>query len=640
MLDAMNKTALRYITICILLGLSSFFLYRPLVSANTSYLYHEDDAHHFNRTIEMAQRRDLNPHYFNKPALHFYLRIPVVYAVTTYEYIRGRMNSIKEIRTRDPYGLAGYSYTPSHPRVLSATRLVSVVWSCLLPILTFLILRQLSAPQLIAAMAALLTTFSPEVTRNSYVVGVDTLMALLCLSTTTYALRALHVFSERRLVACALLAGLACAAKYNAAPICIVPVSLWWLCDRSKRGALIAAFVPVLGFLLGAPFSILSFQEFVHGVSYEAWHYAVAGHEGNSAERGLPQALFYLRWLISDGIGLCGALLIPIGTLSLFKINRRALLLIASFPLSYLCLMLLQKTHFTRNMLVVVPYAAIAVGVAVQAIGSWFRRPRYAVVAMILVFAFCLEPISSSSFAILAKARNTHESRNQVVQWVSQNRSAQDDVAIAGPLQLPIQTFAVSGVDAFDPAKSPLAKLIQSGYTYIVVPTDLQTLDAELAELVQSIPGNPSPQRVPANPAISILRVKERNVAVAASRAPFTIQLLSQGERLIPQCASYAKESHCWITARVTQVAIPQLTATHSFEIMSPWPDQLVTLVDSKGALLASVKLKVPGTWESIPISAREGQASTALTLSISQVHSPESMGLSSDTRRLGIAVR
>jgi hypothetical protein len=259
---------------------------------------------------------------------------------------------------------------------------------------------------------------------------------------------------------------------------------------------------------------------------------------------------------------------------------------------------------------------------------------------MMLAFTFCLEPLWSSTFAILSKAHNATESRDQVVQWLSQNGSAQDDVAIAGSLQLPIQTFSLPGVDAFDPAKSSLATLIQSGYTYLVVPTDLQMLDAELAELVLSIPGNPTPQRVPMNPAISIIRAKERNLAVASSRAPAAMQLVSQGGRLLPQCSSFGAESHCWITARVTQVSVPQLATTHSFEIMSPWPDQVATLVDSHGILLASVKLKVPGSWESIPIAPREGQANNLLTLSVNKVHSPESRGLNPDTRRLGIAVR
>ena len=117
----------------------------------------------------MAARRDLNPHYFNKPALHFYLRLPVVYAAAWYERSSGRLNSIREIRTRDPYGLAGYAYTPSHPRVLAAMRLESVAWSALIACATFIIVGLLRHSVRVAFAAGLITILSPEVLKNSYI---------------------------------------------------------------------------------------------------------------------------------------------------------------------------------------------------------------------------------------------------------------------------------------------------------------------------------------------------------------------------------------------------------------------------------------------------------------------------------------
>jgi hypothetical protein len=402
--------------------------------------------------------------------------------------------------------------------------------------------------------------------------------------------------------------------------------------------------MPLVGFLLGAPFSLLSFKEFWTGMSYEAWHYAVAGHEGNSAERGWPQALFYLRWLISDGIGMWAAILLPFGVYGLYRRNRSALFIVASFPIAYVCLMLLQKTHFTRNMLAVVPYAAIGVGLAVQALGSLITQARYSLVVMLLVFGAALSPVWRSTVSILSQVQHATDSRDRVLEWLSQRPSQGqpdlEDIAIAGSLQLPIKTFALPGVDAFDPSKSSLAQLLQSGYTYIIVPTDLAMLDAQLAEIIQSIPGNPTPQRVPKNPAISILRVKELGLSIAASRFPSSVQFTSEDEKLLPQCASLTKESHCWITSRVTQLQVPKLTTTHSFEIMSPWPNQLVTLTDGSGTLRASLKLKLPWTWESLPVSPRQSTENTSLILTIGLVHSPLSQGLNSDSRRLGIAVR
>ena len=52
----------------------------PMLGADLPYFYDEDEQHHFNRTVEMVQRGDFNPHYFRKPSLHFYLRMPFVAA--------------------------------------------------------------------------------------------------------------------------------------------------------------------------------------------------------------------------------------------------------------------------------------------------------------------------------------------------------------------------------------------------------------------------------------------------------------------------------------------------------------------------------------------------------------------------------
>jgi hypothetical protein len=638
---AIGREAGTNLLLSLLLCVISLSIYLPLSTATSRYFYHEDDAHHFNRTVEMAQRHDLNPHYFNKPALHFYLRMPLVYASVAYERMRGRQLSTKDIRTRDPYGLAGYSYTPSHPNVLLWARSASVAWSCLLIIISFLALRLLKVPALLSACAALLVLLSPEVLRNSYVVGVDTLMALGCVLTFTYALASLTRYSPRRLTICALLAGLSCAAKYNAAPICIVPLMLWWLCDRSRSGVVLVCCVPVLGFLLGAPFSLLTPGEFWRGVSYEAWHYGVAGHEGHSTSRGIPQVLFYLRWLVTDGLGISACLLALVGLWSLAARNLRAALLLASFPLAYALLMVMQKTHFTRNMLVIVPFGAIAFGLGLHAMTSSLRRPAiWKAGVAIATLAVCLFPIQARARHYLSDTLSRVDSRDQVIHWLSHERPRNSDVAVAGDLQLPISVFSIPGVDAFNPKTRSIATLIQEGYSFFVVPTDLSNLDAELTEIMLSIPGNASPQRIPANPAISILRAKAGAAAFAASRAPASFAFTYDSGALIPTCAKSTGESHCWISSLITTLQLPVVAGTHTLEVMSPWSQQTINITDQSGTLVASTKLNAPGEWEQLPIHARADSPELLLTMTIQHVHSPESQGLSSDPRRLGVAIR
>jgi hypothetical protein len=636
MLKRRTWLILSIIAVC----LASLSLSLSLARSNLHYFYHEDDAHHFNRTVEMAQRGDLNPHYFNKPALHFYLRIPVVYASVAYERLMGRMQSVKDIRTRDPYGLAGFSYTPSHPRVLGANRALSATWSALGAVLVLLILSRLGQPLWSSLTAAGIVVLSPEVLKNSYIIGVDTLMALGCLLTTTYALWAMRRITSRRILTCAFLAGLTCATKYNAAPICIVPLTLWWFYDRSIGRLALIALTCIGGFLVGAPYSLLSFNEFWQGVSYEAWHYGVAGHAGHMAERGLPQALLYLRWLLSDGIGV-GATVVAIVGVSLLSVrNRRACIIIVSFPAAYALLMILQKAHFTRNMLVIVPYGALLAGYGLAALVQFSKRPAVAWLSSTAALLLCLVPLARQSYRMLSASMQFVDSRDLVIDWLQNDRPKSDDVAIAGPLQLPIHVFANPGVDAFSPEKQSLASLVQAGYSFIVVPTNMTHLDAELTEIALSIPGEPWPQRVPKNPAISILHIKKSAPAHAATRAPSTLTLSLHNSHLTPSCTPSEGEQYCWITTKVTQLSLPNTQAHGTVEIMSPWQDQHVTVSDSQGTLLASTKLKQAGTWETLPIPLRRPSPEHDIILTLSRVTSPESQGVSSDRRRLGVAVR
>jgi hypothetical protein len=231
------------------------------------------------------------------------------------------------------------------------------------------------------------------------------------------------------------------------------------------------------------------------------------------------------------------------------------------------------------------------------------------------------------------------DSRDAVIEWLKNERPSENDVAIAGPLQFPIQVFSLPGVDAFDINKRSIAELIQSGYEFFVIPADMP-LDAELNEIVKGVAGEPGPQRVPHNPAISILGVKSGGFLRAAVRHQAIAELELQGDKLTPICTHSPQEPYCWINSHVTQIVIPHLTKASSFEVMSPWANQRVSVSDADQDLLASLRLTVPGEWESIPIPPQRDPTAKPLVITITQIHSPASRGMNSDQRRLGLALR
>lgn len=634
-----------YSTRSLRLGLVMFFLTLalsiPLAVSNLRYLYLEDDGHHINHTIEMAQQGTLNPNYFNKPALHFYLRMPFVYAGAAIEKLRGTMTSIREIRTRDPYGAGRYAFTPSHPAIIAWLRIASLLCNALLPVLVLVALTRVGQGPVIALFGAALTALSPEVLGNSFIVGVDTLMALVCLSCSVYAMLALTSFSRARLFVCALLAGLSCAAKYNAAPIAIVPAALWWFRDRSVLGAVIAAGALVGGFLAGAPYTLISYEQFWKGITYEAWHYSVAGHEGNDGARGFPQLVFYTRWLLSDGVGVVGALLAAIGVYSLFKRNRTGALTLVAFPLAYTAFMACQKVNFTRNMVTIVPFVAIYAACGLSYLLSLFTRRWSRAVVGITCAAAALLPLTSLSTEMLVSAISRVESRDTLRQWLQGERPRFHDVALAGPLQAQPDLFHLPGVDAYNPETTSLSALAQAGYDYVVAPTGGFALDGKLFSVERAIPGEPWPQRIARNPAISILSLQ--NAALREHVAPSApvLAFTAENGRLAPTC-QHASEPYCWISTRISRLEIPRADATSmNLTIMSPWPNQRADFITPQGETVTSVTLPDAGVWRtiSLPPASLNGETSSFL-LVLNQVRSPASQGISQDNRRLGLAFK
>ncbi len=609
----------------------------PLVQANSRYFYQEDDAHHFNHTVEMAKQHTLNPNYFNKPALHFYLRMPVVYASAAWERLHGRLNSTRDIRTRDPYGVSDYAFTASHPTVLTWNRWVSVGWSALLSIIVFALLRGLRVAIPIALFGAAVTILSPEVLRNSYIIGVDTLMALLCLICTAYAVRAERLGGARALAICGILAGLAGAAKYNAAPIAVVPFMLWWITDRTLRGFLTITAATLAGFLLGAPYSLISFHEFWQGVSYEIWHYGVAGHEQHTGTRGLPQALFYLRWLVTDGPGLVVALLSLYGALALWRANRSTAMIILSFPLCYFVLMSMQKANFTRNMVAIVPYVALlgAFGLSTAMRKLW--RGLFTSVISLICIGAALIPLARTASSILIHALNSRDSRDEVCTWLTTARSPEDDVAVAGPLQLPFSALALPGVDTFDPSKRSLPSLVEKGYRFIVVPSSPEFLNPSFLEIDRSIPGESWPQRTPHNPAITILRLAPSSESSLLKLTRVELRVSQREDTLVPECGT-TTEPFCWIQSLTTTLSLPATNAATHLEVMSPWPRQHITLLSPDQTVVSSIELDSANTWKRLVVPPM-GEP-RRLIMRITEIHSPASQGISKDSRRLGVALK
>ncbi len=622
---------------CLLVALA---LRGPLVAAHSRYFYHEDDAHHFNRTVEMAQRGELHPHYFNKPALHFYLRMPVVYASGAWMRLTGEASGIQAIKTRDPQGLAGYAFTASHPTVLAWSRSFSVAISLGLVVVTFLIATMLEVPLVAACTAALLVAVSPEVLLNSDIIGVDVPMALFCLLSTALGIRALrNPYARRWLFLSGLCAGLAGATKYNAAPIAVVPLVVALYRDRTLAGLLLAIAAPAVGYAVGAPYSFLAFEEFWRGLSYEIWHYAT-GHDGHSAPPGIEQALFYLAWLASDGVGIIATVLAGVGVAACCARRTPAMVTFLSFPAAYVALMIAQKTNFTRNMVAIVPYAAVAAAYGLERLSRRLSSPGLRPAVALVAAVAAIAPPAIASIRIAASELLQPESRDVLAAWL-ESRNRQDEVAIDGALQIPPYFQREPGVMVVDLSRSSLARLVQRGFSVLVIPQDIAQSSPLPFKIELAVPGLPVDKHAPRNPALSVLRVTAETIKAAEAAEPATLVVAARNGLLVPECGA-SDEEHCWLQDRATTVTLPVGAASFSAEIMSPWPNQQLDIVTASGDPISAISLPQAGMWKKISVSipSAPGDAAPSLTLVVREIHSPQDRGLSDDPRRLGIAIR
>ncbi len=622
----------------------SLWLRFPLISTGLPYFYNEDEAHHFNRTVEMLQSGDLNPHYFLKPSLHFYLRLPVTALAYAVLHSRGELNNLKDVRTRDSQGISGYSFTASHPTLVKWNRAFSVALILTSIAMLALLTRRLTGNNSAALSAALLAGVTPALVSESAVVGVDALVVCFAITAAYFAYLCLEKYSPLILGLATLFAGLTVASKYNAAPIACLPLLALYLGKNCQKQRVLAAMLlPILVFAACSPFIFVELPLFIEHVRFEIWHYRVAGHVGHTAEPGLDQFLFYTNWFLNSGFGYLPLGLAVLGAVRLFRLQRNASLLLLAYPLLFFILMCAQRANFTRNMLGVLPFLALLAGYAIVQFSSQRKQLHYPSVILLLILAL-LQPIRQS-YDIRQAALNSTDTRNTAKAWLEENILPDSEVALAGDLQLPLFQITINnqttrtfpGIQRLGLDKFSVLKLYQKGYDYLFVgpSVTLSTADLALLQKRYALPGSFNPERAIKDPAIVIYSINENSA----------VQALLTDQSSLPEletCEQPQVESHCWLTARLSRLNLPATKAvqdiTVSLNAHSPWPGQLLQILNSQGTALCEFDLNTTARVFNCSVTKKDLTGPAVLFIKVQQIHSPASFLNSSDRRRLGAA--
>lgn len=636
----------------LLLLLITAWIHLPSLSAGLPYFYQEDESHHYNRTVRMVQSGDFNPHYFHKPSLHFYLRMPVVMASFLWTVKEGGIQRVSEIQTRDKFGVGEYAFTASHPGMVKWNRAFSLLLFIGSVLLTYIILQVLGISRSGGLFAGLLLALSPTAFHHATTIGVDVVVTFFALLTTLISLKALseETHRTRLTIVSGLCAGLTISTKYNALPIALIPLVTSLLLPEKHRRQIPMQFALALlatgaGFLVGSPFILAELPLFLDQFAYEIWHYGIAGHVGNEANPGIEQATHYLKWLLTEGIGPIGGSMALLGALLPIlsrKSNTRErihIMLPLLFLLLYMGLMISQKANFTRNMLLALPFFSICAALCTE----WLLHLRapYSRLVRTGLCTIALVLLLLPTLTARSAATSLTESREVLIR----EHNAQGlHTVCAGELWLSTEQVRRIGCreEALKTA-DPLS-FFQSGAEQVILPQHAAEpfIESELYSELRVIPGVTGEQRIVNNPAITILQ-RRYEEAVPVSRIKEIVRsesertLNKQNSSVQPPCSPgqmrNEDESGCWLTQRFTPVFITGPKSTNLL-LSTPWEPQKVQIYDEQWQEVFSAPMK-----REEPLSVTL-QGNSHYTISITTVRQPSRASGSSDTRSLGIQIR
>ena len=331
------------------------------------FVYHADEPSIVGNAIRMVATGDLHPHYFKKPSLLIYVNAVVVHLVHSLTDTPLPEDFSEGVRTvaRSPVFFPYYYWG----------RVTTALLGVLSILLVYVIGRRLHTPTA-GLWAAFFLCISPLHARHSHFAQVDVPVTFMCLLSLLFTIRAFRESKLKDWTLAGLFAGLAASTKYPQGLIVLPCVlALLFHPSRDKRwsrsfwlGSAGIGAISLVGFVMGTPYAALDFFEFFEkGLAHE-WNHYSTGHDG---AEGKANWWWYLQRLFHIGLGppVAAVALIGLGY-SLIRPSHQTLIVL-SFPLAYFLFVSSFPVRFSRQMMPVLPFAAIWAGAACDAFIRW-----------------------------------------------------------------------------------------------------------------------------------------------------------------------------------------------------------------------------------------------------------------------------
>lgn len=400
-----------------------------LPNAGHWYSYHPDERQIVEAVAQLDfLNGDFNPNFFNYPSLYIYC---VAFAY-----------SLQSTLGLSQSAIAGAPW-PILQDVILCGRILTALMGALTVPLIFLIARRIGGTGF-AIVAALLMAFCPGHVQHSHFATVDVPATFLTALSIFFAMRAIscdkYATRPKYFVWAGLAAGLAAATKYNAILVLIVPLVA--LCIERPNStpkyfsATVAAAIG--GFLIGCPFSVLSFSEFWGDGKYNGFAYELLVHPRQGSGEIFQQtgngwwyhATFNLPFVLTAPL----AVLSLIGLLLCFRDTRSKYFVpLAIFALVYFVAIGTSQVRFLRYTLPMVPVLCIFAAFALERMAAQLARAkaasskyfgRLAVLPIVIVFIGTLNVVWPFVSA---------DPRDAAAHWLKENSAPGSSVALPTP---------------------------------------------------------------------------------------------------------------------------------------------------------------------------------------------------------------
>jgi hypothetical protein len=279
-----------------------------------------------------------------------------------------------------------------------------------------------SAPGVRAGLAAgLLLALSPTLVEVGHFNLSDVPAAFWSACTAYGVILLMERETLRRYLLTGAAAGLAAGSKYPAGIVAVAIAAVWLrgVVKRRRPDARLAwaALAAIAAFLLTTP-SLLRFPGIAFGAEeghadiffgvrlYSGGWHGVVRHSN---------ALYYLNEL-AHALGWPALAFGAFGVATLAREPRRRLLWLLPFPLVHLVLLLRMDVAVRRNVMPVLPFLAIVLGVGLAGLLAWFlARGRRSVAAAAAILAVVV-PVAATAVLLLRYSRPT--TRDAAAAWM------------------------------------------------------------------------------------------------------------------------------------------------------------------------------------------------------------------------------